>query len=278
MLVVSQGSTAGSLSIANDNLFRFCPDDRLEGAAIAKTIYNSGIKGLVILGRDDAGNNGLQNSVDSVYTLLGGHVASNPSYPVTTTDFTAALATIKTQMQAFIAQYGASGTGVYLASFDEGATLFQQAAADPFFSSVHWYGGDGVVSSAAFTSNAAAADFAIATNFFAPTYGLPQQAASKWQPVALEIKSRTGLDADAFALASYDALWVLARTYAALPADEPTFSDLKSNFKEQADMFYGLTGATLLNAAGDRAIGSFDYWGLENQNGSYRWVLKGRSE
>src|SRR5258706_13207642 len=33
MIVISQGSTASSLAIPGDNLFRFAPNDRLEGAA-----------------------------------------------------------------------------------------------------------------------------------------------------------------------------------------------------------------------------------------------------
>jgi branched-chain amino acid transport system substrate-binding protein len=39
VLVVSQSSTAGSLAVAGDNIFRFCPSDKIEGAAVASTIY-----------------------------------------------------------------------------------------------------------------------------------------------------------------------------------------------------------------------------------------------
>jgi hypothetical protein len=33
----------------------------------------------------------------------------------------------------------------------------------------------------------------------------------------------------------------------------------------------------LLNAAGDRSIGSFDYWGIVLEGGSYKWKLVGKS-
>ncbi len=75
IIVVSQSSTAGSLAIANDNIFRFCPSDKIEGAAMANTIYKKGFKGLVTVARDDAGNRGLQTSTGAAFTTAGGHRA-----------------------------------------------------------------------------------------------------------------------------------------------------------------------------------------------------------
>jgi branched-chain amino acid transport system substrate-binding protein len=278
MLVVSQGSTAGSLSIANDNIFRFCPNDLIEGTAIANTIHKAGVKGLVTVSRDDAGNKGLQQSTGTAFTNLGGNIAAIAPYATTTTDFTAVVAEIKNKIQNFSALYGSAETAVYLASFDEAVELFKQAASDPVLSSVKWYGGDGVTLSAALVSDEVAAGFAAATNFFSPTFGLPTPAQSKWQPLAEAIKQRTGTDADAFALACYDALWVIASTYNATSGIEAGFDKLKTVFKEEANIYYGVTGPTLLNEYGDRAIGSFDYWGIVSQNGTYTWKLTGKSE
>ena len=33
-----------------------------------------------------------------------------------------------------------------------------------------------------------------------------------------------------------------------------------------------------LNANGDRANGTFDYWGVENNNGVYNWYFVGQSQ
>jgi hypothetical protein len=32
-----------------------------------------------------------------------------------------------------------------------------------------------------------------------------------------------------------------------------------------------------LNAAGDRSKGNFDYWGIVNEKGTYKWKWLGRS-
>ena len=278
ILVISQGSTAGSLSIANDNIFRFCPDDKIEGAAMANTIHNEDIKGLVTVSRDDAGNKGLQSSVGTAFTTLGGAVGMVPPYATTTSDFTAIISNIKDKIQSFSALYGKTGTAVYLASFDECVELFKQASTDPVLSSVKWYGADGVVLSAALLGDATAATFAANTHFFAPTFGLPTHGESKWQPLAAAIKGVTNIDPDAFALAAYDALWVIALTYNAASGTDASFEKLKTFFPRQANIFYGVTGPTLLNGAGDRAIGSFDYWGIVLQNQTYVWKLVGKSE
>jgi branched-chain amino acid transport system substrate-binding protein len=127
-------------------------------------------------------------------------------------------------------------------------------------------------------SDASAAGFAAATHFFSPTFGLPTQAEAKWQPLANSIKDRTAIYPDAFALAAYDALWVIALSYNATSGIDADFDKLKTVFQRQADIYYGVTGPTLLNDFGDRAIGSFDYWGIVAENGTYVWKLTGKSE
>jgi branched-chain amino acid transport system substrate-binding protein len=143
-LVISQGSTAGSLAIADDPVFRFCPPDKIEGAAIAKTIYGQGIRGLITIARDDAGNKGLQISTGSSFTTAGGEVQALTPYGTAVSDFSTQIAAIKAQIQALTTTYGADKVAVYLASFDECVGLFKQAAVDPVLSSVRWYGADGV--------------------------------------------------------------------------------------------------------------------------------------
>ncbi len=278
MLVVSQGSTAGSLSLANDNLFRFCPSDAIEGKAMANTMYKAGVRGLVTVSRDDAGNKGLQLSTGTAFTGLGGTIAALTPYATTTANFSSVVGELKSKIQSFTTSYGAAKTAVYLASFDEAVQLFKQAASDPVLSSVNWYGGDGVALSAVLVNDAGAASFAAKTNFFSPTFGLPAQAESKWQPLAEAIKDRTNIAPDAFALAAYDALWVIALTHNAARDSNSDFEKLKTLFPQQASMYYGVTGPTILNTFGDRAVGSFDYWGIAAENGTHVWKLTGKSE
>lgn len=276
ILVVSQGSTASSLSIANDALFRFCPGDAVEGAAIARSIYKEGKRHLITLSRDDAGNKGLQTSTGAVFTTQGGTVEALTPYAISTTDFSSVLNALKQQLTTKLASVDSSQIGVYIASFDECALLFEQAALDPIFSKVNWYGGDGVVLSSALTSNSQAAAFASKVKFFAPTYGLPANAKPDLASIQAEIKTATGLDADAYALAVYDAVWVLAKTLNTKQSSD--FNTLKTDFTNTANSYDGLTGMLSLNANGDRSTGTFDYYSIVFENNQFIWKFSGKSE
>jgi branched-chain amino acid transport system substrate-binding protein len=277
MIVVSQGSTASSLAIAGDAIFRFCPGDAVEGNAMAKTIYASGRKALITMSRNDAGNEGLQNATGSVFTSLGGVVYATTPYSTTTTNYSTLLATVKTKIQEYTTTYGADKVGVYLASFDECVELFKQAKTDPVFSTVRWYGGDGVVLSEVILNDNLATAFAASTQFFAPTFGLPQQAHPDLASISASIKNKTGADPDAYALAVYDAMWVIARTAAEVAPISADFTKAKDLFKIEANKYFGITGPMLLNAAGDRSTGSFDYYGIVIDAGVYKWKFVGKS-
>ncbi len=277
LLLVSQGSTASSLSIPNDAAFRFVPGDLVEGKALPSTLHSSGKRAIITLARDDAGNKGLQQAVGSAFTALGGSVTAVTPYATNLTNYSALLSSLKTNLQQQVAALGADKVAVYLASFDECVGLFKQANTDPVFSSVRWYGGDGVVLSPVITADPQAAAFAAATQFFAPNFGLPLQPHPGLASLETAIKSKTGFDPDAYSFAAYDAMWVIAKTIVSSPTPNTDFEKLKQGFCTEADQYYGITGPLLLNANGDRSTGSFDYWGIVFEGGAYKWKLVGKS-
>jgi branched-chain amino acid transport system substrate-binding protein len=277
ILVVSQGSTASSLAIPNDGIFRFCPGDGVEGPALAKTMFAEGKRVVISLSRDDAGNKGLQTSVGAAFTSLGGQVDAISPYATTLTDYSSLLASLRTKLQTAINAQGVGKVAVYLASFDECVSLFKQASADPIFSSVQWYGGDGVVLSAALTADVQAAGFAMSTKFIAPNFGLPAIPHPDLASISAAIKNETGIEPDAYALAAYDAVWVIAKTVMAVNNASPSYNVIKNVFTVESSKYFGITGPLLLNAAGDRSTGSFDYWGIVFEGGSYKWKLVGKS-
>ena len=277
IIVISQSSTAGSLAIADDAIFRFCPSDKIEGAAMAATISKNGIKGLVTVSRDDAGNKGLQTSTGTAFTAKGGQTAVITPYSTTLPDYSLVVSSIKDHLKTLIAAYGTNKVGVYLASFDEGTEILRLAAADSVLSSVKWYGGDGVVFSNAFLIDAVVADFVIKTSFFAPSFGLPVATEAEWKPIAALIRTRTGTEPDAFALAVYDAMWTVAHTLEANQGNTDDFTKLKALFVEQANQYSGIVGAGALDASGDRANGTFDYFSIVKEGNTYVWKLVGKS-
>src|SRR5213595_627061 len=161
ILVISQGSTASSLAIPGDNIFRLCPDDVLEAEAIVALMLHDGISNIVPLWRNDAGNNGLHDSVKADFENLGGTVTTGYQYQSTTTDFSVATTSVASQITTLLGGgTDASTIAVYLAAFDEVVDVFHaaQLVGAPL-STTTWYGSDGVALSAALTGDATAAAF-----------------------------------------------------------------------------------------------------------------------
>src|SRR5439155_9424198 len=102
MLVISQGSTASSLAIPGDNIFRFCPNDMREAEPIVALMWHDGIRTIVPLWRNDAGNNGLHDSVQANFEKQGGTVTTGYQYQPTTTDFSAATTSVASQISMLL--------------------------------------------------------------------------------------------------------------------------------------------------------------------------------
>jgi branched-chain amino acid transport system substrate-binding protein len=272
LLLISQSSTASSLAIPGDNVFRFCPDDTAEAVALTALLQADGVRAVVPMWRADAGNQGLRNSLQADFTAAGGTVTSGVEYTTTTSDFTADLQALKAQVNQMLQTHPAGQVAVYLAAFDENVAIFHQARTDPVLSSVRWYGSNGTAQSAALVGDPSAAQFAAERGYPCPIFGLDDATAQRWQPIAQEIHTCCGITPDAYALAAYDAFRVAANSYASLGGSWGTGSAdaLRAAFVQEANRYTGITGPTALNAAGDRSYGIYDFWAV-GLSGLYQW-------
>lgn len=268
VMVVSQGSTAHSLAISGDNIFRLVPDDRREAEALVALLKRDGVKAIVPAWRDDPGNAGLVASVRSRFQAQEGTVRAGVRYSTNETAFTSTVAQLRAQVSA--ARAGGKKTAVYLAAFDEVVELFHAAAKDPVLKSVPWYGSDGVALSRLLIGDRTAASFAAARGYPNPILGLDAAAVKRSAALRRRVRAKLGHDPDAFALTSYDALQI-----AVLAAERASGAGNTARFRRAlartANGYRGVTGTIRLNAAGDRAYGSFDFWSVCASGGSFAW-------
>ena len=272
ILLISHSSTAHSLAIEEDNIFRFCSDDQHEGKAVAQLMWEDGIRAVVPIWRNDTGNTGLHDATKANIESLGGTVYEGSMYESDAVDFSSDIAILKNQLTEAIDQYGEEGVAVYLAAFDEVVSLFNQIDDDSVLSSVQWYGSDGVALSQGLVSDPEAARFAVSVGYPNPIYGFDQDALDKYQPIVDIITAEIDRQPDAFTLAAYDALWVLANTYIDSEISDD-FSIFKKSFVRNAASYFGATGWTILNEAGDRKYGNYDFWSVEDLAGTFSWIL-----
>jgi branched-chain amino acid transport system substrate-binding protein len=268
LLVISQGSTAGSLAIENDNIFRFCPDDHQEGVAMAELLWEDSVQAIVPLYRDDAGNTGLRNATSSSFTSRGRVAFPGILYPAAGADLVQTVSDLSSAVKQATDQYGSNSVAVYAACFEEVRDILKLAKNDAVLSSVKWYGSDGVAHSSVVIADAEAASFAETSGYPNPTFGVDDSSKSIWELVA----ARAGITPEAFAFAAYDAVRVAA--LAALEADNSAdIATMKAAFVAQANKYSGATGKTSLNAAGDRSTGSFDFWAIRKNSAGFEWKI-----
>jgi branched-chain amino acid transport system substrate-binding protein len=262
VIVISQGSTASSLSLPGDNVFRLVPDDRSEGAAMVALLRKQHVTAVVPVWRADAGNAGLAGSMRK---LFHGTVAAGAQYAESSPDFAAAVAKASSEVKALKAR--GKHVGVYLAGFDEVVQLFHDATTDATLRSVPWYGSDGVALSHVLVSDRTAARFASRIGYPNPTIGLDNAAAARAAGVLGKVRAQLGHAPDSLSLGAYDALEIVAKAAQAGGGDVTA-----AGLRTAANGYVGLSGKIQLNAADDRAYGSFDFWSVCSKGGRATWV------
>jgi branched-chain amino acid transport system substrate-binding protein len=266
VVVVSQGSTAHSLARPGDNVFRLVPDDRREAEALVALLKRDQVRAIAPIWRADPGNAGLVTSLRSRFT---GVVSGGVPYGVDETDFSTKVSALRQQVVGLKARK-VGKVAVYLAGFDEVVDLFHAAAADPTLSSVAWYGSDGVALTTRLIKDARAAAFAAGRGYPNPTLGLDAKASRRSAGLRARIRARLGSQPDAFALTSYDALQIVARA-AERAGGISQIGPFKRRFASVAHGYEGVTGTIVLNAAGDRAYGSYDFWSACRSGAGFAW-------
>ena len=269
VLLISPLSTAGTLAVPDDHIFRFTPDERAEGEAMAAVAVADGITTIVPVNRDDAGNAGLVVGLTAAFEAAGGTMAEGVVYAPDEADFESVAAEIADALEA--AGGPQETTAIYLAAFSEVVDLFGAASeAGDELTSVVWYGSDSVALSSELISDDVAAEFATMVGYPNPILGLRDEDEARWGPVVEDLEDTLGRRPDSFALAAYDALVVghLAIEEAGVDAE---IDELATALVEAADNYVGLTGPTVLNAAGDRASASFDFWAVCPDGDGYIW-------
>jgi branched-chain amino acid transport system substrate-binding protein len=278
ILVVSPSSTSASLAIPNDMIYRFSPGQAIVGSAMSQSYLNQGKQALVLISRNDAGSIGLQNAVANHFTNAGGTVVNAGVFNGTDFDFSAVLTEVKNQILNYQTTFSNDQIAVLTTSFDETVLLFNQASSDATLSGIQWYGGIGFFKNANLLNDALASQFAVNTQFYSPGFSLPASQQTIWEPLLTTIFNTTGVQGDALTLCAFDIMQTLGKMVESYPGVPSSSTDLQTWFYNSSNSFEGVTGVIELDANGDRANGTFDFWGLQNNNGTYEWIFVGQSE
>jgi branched-chain amino acid transport system substrate-binding protein len=268
MVLLSHCSTAPSLAIPDDSVYRLVPSDLRQAAAIADLIYGTGHRAIVPMWREGIWGDDISTAAIEQFTALGGTVYPGVRFDPETADFSVDLADLEEQVTEARAQFGDDVAVAYFSFGTEGSAVLAQASATPALGSVAWFGSDGTALSREILDDPQAARFAVQTGFFNTLF------ADVHTPLADAVRERIsgaigGGGVHFCSLAAYDAIWIAALSAAV--AGTGDIDAFKSALVTIANAYEGASGRTTLDAAGDRADASYDVWAIEEENGQFAW-------
>ncbi|MFX1560541.1 MAG: ABC transporter substrate-binding protein [Promethearchaeota archaeon] len=256
LLLVSPSSTATSLSIADDSIFRFCPDDYIQGPAIAAMLLDAGITEVVATWRGDSWGDGLKDAVEAAY---GDTFAAEVEYTPTATDFPTEANTLATEVQAALDGGATEDEVAVLAiGFEEIIPYMEDASTHAVLETIQWFGSDGTCLLSSLSDHATAGPFAAGVNY-TNTIFTPGVSA-KHTALTDHINTTLGRTPDSYAYNTYDIVWCLALALDVV--DVYSAAEIKTALPGLVDNYYGASGLFSLNANGDRSVADYDLWAV----------------
>jgi len=272
ILILSHASTAPSLSVAGDNIFRFVPDDTYQAQAIVEMMKERRVSVVVPVWRGDLYGDDLVNGVRSRARDV--RWSEGVRYAVDDHDAEEIVAELRNQVLVWLEEEQ-KNVAVLLVSFDESESILAAASGVDELEKVAWYGTDGTARSGAIAANSETAGFAARTGFISPVHTYDHERGMMNAPlvaVRAQLGGHLGREPEPYAYAAWDALWVLSAALRSAGPDAP-LDILKQTLIDTAEQFQGILGAGSLNEAGDRIFGKYGFYRLEQtEQGEYRWV------
>jgi len=274
ILVITQSSTAVSLAIPGDFIYRFTAPDNYQAKAIAHIMWSRGIRFVVPIWRGSSWGDGLVNYTKSVFEdicKISGEDCgwdSGIRYDPNAREFSTEVATLASKVQSYVNRYGKDKVGVLMISFEEGATIIAQALNYPILSEVKWEGSDGTYGTSKFVEDPNIAEFVVKTEMW-NTMTYPEESPLR-DRVKNYIKQKLGAEPISYAYFTYDAVWAIA-----LAIDHTGSYDgttLRNAIPYVLQYFIGSSGHFVLDENGDRVPSGYIIGTVvKTSDGKYVW-------
>ena len=270
MLLINHCSTSPTLAEA-DNIYRLISDDDYLAVALSAIYTLKGVEKVVILYRGDVWGETQAQAIESNFNTDQGTVVQSIAYdPRSGSDeYEARLLEVSDAITQALTSTTADKIAVQLISYNEGTDILEKASEHATLGQVKWFGSDGFVQNQDLLQNPTSATFAAQVGMYCPI--LAENSSENYQMIKAEIADDIGYEPYSWALLLYDCYWLASKTRA---HDDyiDDISAIKGIFELQVASYEALTGTISLNNAGDRAISPYDFWAVENDNGTYFWV------
>ena len=253
MILISPTSTAPSLTIPDDSIFRLVADDTKQGPALANIIDAHDIDRLVIIQRGDVWGDGLNETVRGAFGDLGGTIDETIRYSPDIADFAVSVSVLAEKVQSHVDEVGAPRVGVLTVSFGETLEIIQESSEYDILDEVRWFCTDGIAKADIITQDPIGVAFSASTDLTCAQASVPNnKIRDEVDQSIVEILGRTP---NTFSYGSYDAIWLFGLSV--LELGDVDAEKIRTILPSVARHYSGTLGSTMLNEAGD--IDSVDY-------------------
>jgi ABC-type branched-subunit amino acid transport system substrate-binding protein len=263
MVMLSASSTSPLYNIADDRLFRTCPNDYIQAPAIAEMWKTWGAKGVLFFFRADAWGDGLYNIMTNELADRGIEELGKIRYAGESTEFSSYLANAEIIVQDAIAEFGVDKVGMQLFMFSEDRTMQTQAADYPGLMSIIWMSTESSGRSVRMLNEVE--DLAIQTRHFSSLMGV-DETNPEYIAFEAEYLERTEETPSFYTATRYDACWLMTKSI--LETGSIEAENIANVLIPMSWKMYGLSGWMSLNEEGDRIGQVFDIWGFLNDAGN----------
>ena len=273
IVLLSTASTASTLAVPDDNLFRFVPDDTNQGIVLATLMEEDNISTIIPVYRNDAWGSGLTREVKNCFEDNNGTVLEGVAYDTDVEDLSEDIEKLNNKVTAATNEYGEGTVAVFLSSYSEATRIFTLAQDYPALSKVKWYGSDGIALNEELIRDNDAAAFASETKMMAPIYGYEEEN-DRYMAIESRIEEKLGRLPETYALSAYDALWIA--TFVDLDSVPENDESIRFAMNTLTDTYFGVTGWTILDENGDREHWDYDIWTISEIDDGYQWERAAR--
>jgi len=260
MVIISPSSTAPTLAIPGDFVFRNTGSDALQAKALAALVSHEGFSNVVVFHRDDEYGRAFAEFFAKEFSALGGTATSMP-YATGLSDYASEVAGLSSKVQ----ELGADA--VVLISFDtDGANILSHAKDDPVLSNTRWFSSEGI-HGASELLQPEMANFLMRIKFLGTRPVFREN--PLYKDFAERFKKETGDYPPVFTDKVYDAVFLAG--WSILRAGEYDGEAIKKALPLVAEKFYGVSGWCILDENGDRLMQDYAIWGIAKSGDTFEF-------
>jgi serpin B len=247
MLVLSPTSSASSLAIPGDSVYRLVPDDSVSGSALSRLAEHMGVEALVPIWRGDTHGDSLWSVVSDDFESRGGTIHAGVRYWHNTSNIELEVELLDKNVREAMDLYGPGRVAVLMVSYDEYTAISEAAAGYDALGEVIWFASESSTLTDALDDNAAAAEFAESVALT----GVQTMSTrgGEYERLAAELADQLGRDTSTIFPHTYDSAWVLGLSI--LQANSTDAAHIRDVLPGVAAGYSGALLSTTLNEAGD---------------------------